>query len=160
MKKLILSLFIAGSLLSCRNDDVADGDMATPTTDYLVFGTYYGDCYRNCVNLYLINNDGLYQVNNHDYPYFQHRFDFSSLTKLSDDKYKIVKNLWTEFPSQLTNESKTVFGCPDCADGGGTYLETSVDGEIKYWYVDNSGVNVPSYINDYAKVVRESMSSL
>jgi hypothetical protein len=157
MKKLIFFTLITSCLLiSCRYDEVA----IDPKQDYLVFGTFYGMCAGNCVNFYLVNKGELYQVNNHNYPNQQQRYDVSSLTKLSDDKYKTVENLWTQFPSQLTNESKTVFGCPDCADGGGTYLEISVDGEIKYWYVDNSGVNVPSYINDYAKLVRDSMSSL
>jgi hypothetical protein len=157
MKKLILSTLITSLVMvSCRYDDLS----VDPKQDYLVFGTFYGMCAGNCVNFYLLNKGELYEVNNHNYPNQQHRFDLSSLTKLSDDKYKIVESLLTDFPAQLKNESKTVFGCPDCADGGGTYLEISLDGEIKYWYIDNSGANVPAYINDYAKLVRDSMRSL
>jgi hypothetical protein len=155
MKKLIFCLFIASSLLSCRYDLAID-----PKEDYLVFGTFYGMCSVNCVNFYLINKGELYQINNHEYPNQQHRFDFSSVTKLSDEKFKSVENLWTQFPTQLKNESQTVFGCPDCADGGGTYLEIAVDGEIKYWYIDNSEASVPAYINNYAKMVRQAMQSL
>jgi hypothetical protein len=156
MKKLIFCLFIGSSLLSCRYDDFA----IDPKEDYLVFGTFYGMCAGNCVNFYLINKGELYQINNHEYPNQQHRFDFSSVTKLSDEKFKSVENLWTQFPPQLKSESQTVFGCPDCADGGGTYLEIAIDGEIKYWYIDNSEANVPAYLNNYAKMVRESMKSL
>jgi hypothetical protein len=156
MKKLVLSVFVASSLISCRYDEVA----LDTKEDYLVFGTFYGMCAANCVNFYLLNKGALYQVDNHNYPNQQHRYDISSLTKLSDEKFNSVKHLLADFPSNLKNETQIVFGCPDCADGGGTYLETSADGEIKYWYIDNSSVNVPPYINEYAKAVRESMSSL
>ena len=147
MTRLILFSLIV--LSSCRYDEIT----LDTTKDHLVFGTFYGMCVGNCVNFYVMEGNALYEVNNHQYPSQQLRVDISSLTKLDDAKYQSVQKIWTEFPERLKFETQTVFGCPDCTDAGGTYIEITTGNDVKYWYIDNSGRDVPLYIQEYTNLI-------
>ena len=69
--------------------------------------------------------------------------------ELDNEQFELVNDLSDFFPSQLLNESDTIFGCPDCADGGGLFIQYSDNGVLKSWRIDQVQNNVPSYLHDF-----------
>ena len=61
------------------------------------------------------------------------------------------------FPSQLLNEKKTTIGCPDCADGGGLFIQYSENGNVKSWRIDQEKDNVPHYLHNLIDKVNEKI---
>ena len=68
-----------------------------------------------------------------------------------------VNDLPDFFPNQLLNESETVFGCPDCADGGGLFVQYSKNGNTKSWRIDQDYNNIPSYLHEFVYKVNEKI---
>ena len=117
--------------------------------DYFVFGSFYGMCVGKCVHVFIIHDRELYQVNNTAYPNKSRSISTADLTKLDQEQYDLVKTLPDSLPPQLLTESNTTIGCPDCADGGGLYIETKVNGEKRFWYLDNSKYQTPQYLHGF-----------
>jgi hypothetical protein len=61
------------------------------------------------------------------------------------------------FPNQLLSEEETVFGCPDCSDGGGLFIQYSDNGNLKSWRIDQMQENVPSYLHSFMDQVNEAI---
>jgi hypothetical protein len=150
---------VALLLLVIANGCVNHDTMPGLSEDYLVFGSYYGMCAGNCSNFFLIDNGSLYKIGKGKYPN-QSKFDIQDLTKLNDQKYEQVKDLVQDVPSLLFQETQTVIGCPDCADAGGLYIETKVNGERKYWYIDNVGTLTPEYLHSFVVEVNDKIRLL
>ena len=139
MKKLTLFYFFSILLLGCSSDN----DIQLNDGDYLIFGHFYGFCIGE--NLYEDSNDN----------YANEPFNFK---KLSNERFELTKDLIDFFPSELLSEKETILGCPDCADGGGIYIEYSKDGEVKSWRIDQIKENVPSYLHNFMDKVNTKIS--
>jgi hypothetical protein len=68
-----------------------------------------------------------------------------------------VKELLDQIPGALDNEPE-VFGCPDCSDGGGLYIEIKSGGEIKHWSIDIQ--RTPDNLIDFRNLVIEKIALL
>ncbi len=63
----------------------------------------------------------------------------------------LIKNFlfhFTKVPQEykLINENTTIYGCPDCRDGGGMYIEFETINSNKKIYSSIIGVGKPYYI--------------
>lgn len=72
--------------------------------------------------------------------------------------FEQVKNLTDFFPNQLLQENDTIFGCPDCADGGGLLIQYSENGNLKSWRIDQTKENVPSYLHSFIDQVNQKIA--
>ena len=77
---------------------------------------------------------------------------------MSNELYEQVKDLADHFPQQLLEEEETTFGCPDCSDGGGVFVQYSESGTVKSWRLDQFKENVPHYLHDFMDRVNEKIS--
>ncbi len=115
------------AIAGCKDDD----NMPNPLTDddYLIFGTFYGECLGNCTHLFKLEDGRLYadevnigipeEIEFEEYP-------------MSEEDYELAEELW-DVPDDITQSDQTIWGCPDCADQGGVYLEIfSTEGRSKY----------------------------
>jgi hypothetical protein len=156
MKKLILMLSIIGVLLSCEKTDEVDNGIVLTESDFLVFGHFYGECGgEGCVETFKLTSENVFEDIIDDYS--GQNLDF---TELSNEKFELVKDLKDGFPNQLLSASETIFGCPDCADGGGLFIQYSDNGTIKSWRIDQNKDNVPSYMRNFIDKVNEKISLL
>ena len=122
-----LSFFILILLLSsCSKTTV------TNSGDPFIFGYYYGQCQGNCTHMFQIIDNAVYP-DEVDYGFVDLRF---SDEPLSTEDYLLVQDLAQDIPQELLDSSTDVYGCPDCADGGGIYLEITVDSEVRKWQFD------------------------
>ena len=164
MKKLFLFIFTIGILISCNNNNDDNDDVITINDDdgiiindqdFLIFGHFYGFCIgESCVETFKLTDEKLFEDNIDDYSGKELNF-----IELENDKFEQVKNLAEFFPNQLLNDNN-VFGCPDCADGGGLFIQYSENGNIKSWRIDQPKRNVPEYLHNFIDKVNEKIALL
>ena len=150
MKNILLILTIVGLLVSCNKDD---DSIEINETNFLIFGHFYGECGgEGCVETFKLTENKLFEDILDDYS--GENFDF---VELSDDKFEQVKDIENFFPNQLLNNNENIIGCPDCADGGGLFIQYSENGNIKSWRIDQNKNNVPKYLHDFIDKVNEKI---
>ncbi len=130
MKRFLVYFLTLGLILSCSSND----DPGITTS--LVFGQYYGFCVGNCFLPYQLNNQTLKVDENETY--ISTAYIFEPTTTLSEEDFVKARHLLNEIPSVLfEGPSVITYGCPDCADQGGLYLEITRSGKTTKIYLDN-----------------------
>lgn len=150
MKKAVLILLAVIFSLGCSSKN----DVPVYNGDYLIFGHFYGFCLgETCIETFKLTSDTLYEDTNDQYTHESFNFEV-----MDDTKFEAVKDLADAFPTKLLEEKEATFGCPDCADGGGLYIEYSRNGTVKSWRIDQIKGNVPSYLHSFMDKVNEKIS--
>jgi hypothetical protein len=80
------------------------------------------------------------------------KFDFSC-----DDLDLSIADIPSEL---LETESGKIFGCPDCADGGGLFIEYKSGKTHKFWVIDNMKYQVPEYLHPFMDKVRAEITKI
>ena len=150
MKKLVLILAAVVLLIACTK---SDNNMTINEQNFLVFGHFYGFCGgESCVETFKLTDEKLFEDTIDDYMGQNLEFE-----ELESGLFLQVNDLPDFFPNQLLNESETVFGCPDCADGGGLFVQYSKNGNTKSWRIDQDYNNIPSYLHEFVYKVNEKL---
>ena len=137
-------------LTSCNKDE---DSITINEQNFLVFGHFYGMCAgEECVETYKLTDLKLYEDILDDYS--GQNLDF---VELDNETFEQINDLVDFFPNQLLNETDTVFGCPDCSDGGGLFIQYSDNGNLKSWRIDQFQENVPSYLHSFIDKVNEKI---
>lgn len=144
MKNLLL-LALVLILSSCGKEEM---------NDRFVFGHFFGECHgESCVETYLFSDNMIYEDQNNDYSH--DNFDF----QLIDQEFiEIAAKLEKSIPEKLWKDSASTFGCPDCGDWGGLYVELTRDGITRFWRLDNMIESNPAYLQDFALKIRCTIS--
>jgi len=158
---VLLFLLAATGFWACKDSVVKEGEDKALTTDaYLIFGSFYGECVGpSCIVFYKLQDGKLYENTNHKYPAQNQPFE-GDYQLASNEKYQIVKDLADEIPAQLYDETETYIGCPDCADGGGLYIEVSSSAGKRFWYIDNNDRYTPEYLHDFVAEANRKINLL
>jgi|SRR5690554_1742422 len=151
MKRPFLILSIIGILISCNSDNDSPG---LSGSNFLIFGHFYGECGgEGCVEIFKLTEKKLYEDTIDDYSGKNMEF-----VELGNDKFEQVKDLMDFFPNQLLlHKNETVFGCPDCTDGGGLFIQYSNYGDVRSWRIDQFKDNVPKYLHSFIDNVNEKI---
>ena len=152
MRNTILLIAILIALLpSCEEDG-----FELNTERFLIFGTYAGECIGpQCVRLYRITSTELFEGVDETYPgSVPYNGDFELLPQAT---FEAVKDLIEAIPNSLIDADSQTFGCPDCADQGGYYLEYNTPTEVKAWFIDTNEDAIPEYLNDLTKILNEKL---
>ncbi|MFD0990208.1 hypothetical protein ACFQ1R_08880 [Mariniflexile jejuense] len=145
MKKFIAMVLVSVFLVACSSNDSINLD----NDDYLIFGHFYGFCIgESCIETFKLTNNKLYEDSIDNYA--SEPFDFEVL---NNEKFEQVKDLIDAFPTKLLKEKEAILGCPDCADGGGIFIEYSKNGVVKRWKIDQMKYNVPEYLHAFMDAV-------
>lgn len=151
IKYLLTGLVILLNI-SCEKDD----NFELNETDYLIFGHFYGECIgEGCVETFKLTDKKLFEDTNDNYS----GEDFNFI-ELGNDKFEEVKNVMNLFPDQLLHEQTGTFGCPDCADGGGLFIQYSENGDVKSWRIDQVQENVPGYLHDFMDAINKKIKMI
>ena len=149
-KVLFLILFLL-TLNSCSDDGV---DLNSSEDDYLIFGHFYGECGgEGCIETFKLTIDKLYEDTNDNYG----GVDFNFI-EMSMDKFDLVTGLENGFPKELLDATEDQFGCPDCGDWGGYYVEYSKDGIKMSWTIDTMIDDIPSYLHDFVGDIQDKIT--
>jgi hypothetical protein len=148
MNKALTLLIAIAMTTSCNKDCITLNEQ-----NYLVFGHFYGMCAgEGCVETYKLTDMKLYEDLIDDYSGQNLEF-----VELENETFAQVSDLVDFFPNQLLSEEETVFGCPDCSDGGGLFIQYSDNGNLKSWRIDQMQENVPSYLHSFMDQVNEAI---
>ncbi len=149
MKNSIITFCLFLFIFSCSSDEGAsDND-----SDYLIFGHFYGFCIGEaCIETFKLTEDKLFEDTEDNYA--NPPFNFELLT---NDKFEAVKDITDFFPTELLSETEDTFGCPDCADGGGVFIEYSKNGVVKNWRIDQMKAGIPEYLHPFIDKVNEKI---
>ena len=151
IKKFISGLMAFLILSSCSKED--EKQINLNDQNYLIFGHFYGQCIgEDCVETFKLTNNSLFEDKLDDYSGKKMEF-----IELDNEIFERVKNLTDFFPNQLLNEDDIFFGCPDCADQGGLFIQYSEDGNKKSWRIDQNKDNVPSYLHIFIDKMNEKI---
>lgn len=150
MKKIVFTFFIIAGFISCNN---VDDSIEIIENNYLIFGHFYGECVgEGCIETYKLTNEKLFEDITDDYSGQNLEF-----VELENDLFLEVNDLVDFFPNQLLDETETIIGCPDCADGGGLFIQYSDNEDIMAWRIDQNKNNVPTYLHDFMDKVNEKI---
>lgn len=153
IKKAIQFLIVIVSLLSCSSGDER---IEVKNQNFLIFGHFYGHCRgENWIETFKLTENHVFEDTVDDYS--GNNFKFIAL---EDKKFQEVRNLVDFLPNQLFTQRDTIYGCPDCADGGGLFIQYSKNGVLRSWRIDQSKQNVPKYLHDFIDKVNEKISLL
>lgn len=151
MKSIKFILFGLAILVNVSCDK--DSEIGVIEFDYLIFGHFYGECGgEECVETFKLTSEKLFEDTKDIYL----GADFNFI-ELGNDLFEQVKDLTDFFPNELLNDETSTFGCPDCADGGGLFIQYAEDENIKTWIIDQSQDEVPKYLHDFMDAVNEKI---
>ena len=121
--------------------------------EYLIFGHFYGMCGgEECIETFKLTDDILYEDIEDDYSKSSLIFN-----PIGNDKFEIAKDLREFIPAELLNETDQTFGCPDCNDQGGIYIQYSTNGKVHTWRLDQNKSDIPSYLHAFTDKVNEKI---
>lgn len=143
-KLLLASILLSFLIISSCTKDTKEDDPIS----YLIFGHYYGECVgESCIEIYCLETNRLLEDANDTYPLDQ--FYPADFNVISPEQFNDANGLMSFFPDTLLSINETILGCPDCADGGGLYIEYNVDGIRKYWLIDQDKSHVPTSLHPF-----------
>lgn len=120
IKQISLALMLLLSIASCKKEETA----TNTTVQRLIFANYFSECSTNCVTIFALDSAKVQQdtlINT----FIPINYVFAGVD-LSNDKFVQVKHLLTEIPNELTTTPDKTYGCPDCHDQGGIYIQVEV----------------------------------
>lgn len=150
----VLGLFALLTIVtSCGNND-PEIELTELGDNYLVFGHFYGECGgEGCIETYALTGDKLYEDTADRYVATDFEF-----VELPMEKFDLVTGLEDSFPAQILDESDDTFGCPDCGDWGGIYVEYVKDGQRQGWRIDVMLDDIPEYMRDFVEEIQEKIT--
>jgi hypothetical protein len=110
--------------------------------EYLIVGSYAGECDGHCATMYKITNSALY-IDTTD-SYFKGGGGDRPI-RFPDrpsplNQFQLLVPLLRQIPERLFTTDTFVWGCPDCADQGGYYVEFKYDGKAaRVFHIDILG---------------------
>ena len=172
---IILVLFVV--LSSCNNTtqkpesttadtvrvNLGNDAAEAPMYQSIIFGKYCGFCGNNCTDMYgyFLNDNGssLFADTTDSFLKKDGTFDFR--VQLPRDVIPMVDSLIRSLPSQVRNSSGR-FGCPDCADQCGLYLETIeyYSSKRRKFYFDTDTAQVPKELRNFVAQLHNTVNRL
>lgn len=156
MKIIITSLLYLSFFTFIASCDKSNTDEES----YLIFGSYCGECIgADCVAMFKLTDDSVWEDQNNTYPgpVSEDQFDF---VQMSAAKFELVKTFSDQFPESILDETVDQFGCPDCHDQCGYYLQWKDNGEVRSWTIDTELQAVPEYMHDFLNELSTNLTLL
>ncbi len=142
---LLLSSFLT---FSCKHESVADA---------FVFTTYGCYCVGNCISGYKLTETGLFKGEGNKCDPSNLSFEKSPL---SADKQALGQALRDAFPAELLDSTEDTYGCPDCGDWGGHYIEWTQNGTTRTWNLDALTDNLSGDVKIFVEALQQTMRDL
>jgi hypothetical protein len=137
-------------LTSCQKN----ADIIKNEGDYLIFGKFYGFCGgETCIETYKLTSSTLYEDTKDAY----RAIDGFEFVPLSTAKFLLVKDISADIPDALMKEDDKTFGCPDCYDQGGIFIQISKKEVVHSWFIDMTKRDVPDYLHHLMDAVNEKV---
>lgn len=135
--------------------------------DQMVFGRYCKECHARCAPMFRLNTWGNASTLRADFEDNYFKGD-SALTFSTDlrEKLPLAYEVLEKLPESLRDWKADTyqFGCPDCYDGCGIYIEFSAfqqgNARKRFWIDWQPSEKVPAEITAYAGYVNQKIDEL
>lgn len=155
MKNLFLLFLLVAA---CQSEYAYDEE--TTSSDYILFGHFYGECVgEQCVEIYKLTDRSLYEDNRDEYPLSIQSYN-GEFSRLPNFQFLKVSDLQSEIPTELMSISAVIVGQPDAGDWGGIYFEIVSNGEKRFWLIDKMETNIPEGIRPFVKKIESSIAAI
>lgn len=164
IKFLFISTIFFLTTLSCGSTKI-NSSYAAKNLDYILFGVYCGKCSKGCATMYQYNmrgNSNTLLVDTTD-SFLKNNGDVICQIPIYDiEKIKLAKNVVEKIPNELltTTEETKRFGCPDCYDGCGIYLEMKQEKTIKKFYIDVDTSQLSGNMESFSEFLKTTINKL
>lgn len=137
MKRIVTAFgsIIAFFIIACE-DQIKNTSGENSPEEYMVFGNFHGHCLPCENTMYKVTRSELTFDQMEQFPRLDYQFAKDGEKSQSDFNNSV--QLLDLLPQTLKQTDKEVFGCPDCADQGGYYLEFVINGKVKKILLDSS----------------------
>lgn len=159
MRFLLLLLMI---IVSCSDSEVVETvleENETSLEEKIIFGYYFGNCIgEECMETFKIEEGRLFEDLNDDYS--RKSYDF---IELSNILYIQVVDLFDDVPIELKTAQSQTFGCPDCLDQGGVYLQLYDSVRLnnsREFFIDQDKINTPKYLHNFVDSLNQKIALL
>ncbi|MDH7912318.1 hypothetical protein [Winogradskyella sp. SYSU M77433] len=177
MKQALNILLLILTFVSCRNESnselnkaTSDKNLEVETSKYrqIIFGRYCGECYENCAPMFrlIMNKNKPTLTADFEDTYFnlESRLEFNT-NIIQEEKLKIANEIVEKIPEALYKwkTDKERFGCPDCTDGCGYYLEfIKKNGDLKIFDLDDfeETENIPKKVLEFTHFLAKRIDKL
>jgi hypothetical protein len=152
---------------NARSDStVVDTTRSMQTHEYaaVIFGKYCGHCLGNCTDMFRMNITDITTVlaaDTTDNYLRKGKFQFDWY--LTENYNKLANALVENIPAQLHAVSDTLkrYGCPDCADQCGYYLETiDASHRSRKFQFDTDTAQVPRELRSFVVLLGNTVNQL
>jgi hypothetical protein len=133
----------------------ACADQRRNNIEYIVYGTYAGECIAHCATMYKFEGSKLLVDTTDSYFPDQGKglkFGFQSLDPEHLHSAELIK---ARIPTMLFESNGEVYGNPDGHDQGGIYIEFEIKGDTSRFYIDTNLEKIPPELRDYASLIME-----
>lgn len=150
MKKYLFPIWFIMIITACGETE----EIPESSTDYFIIGLSYGECRGDCVHLFKLQNNTVYEDNEPSVwtPDTAPRFmevPFATQSAIED-----IAKLQANFPDFLNNTTETTFGCPDCDEGGSIHIYVNENDVERRWTLDNIVSDNPEELHIWANNVQ------
>ena len=146
---LVLMLSLTLFSLGCSSSDEPNSELPT-----VIFGHFFGECSgERCLETYMLQGESLFEDTNDS---FTRDYNFVSL---ADSLYLRVNDLRDLIPAELSDLEGQTFGCPDCGDQGGVYLQLADQNDTEF-FIDMDTNGIPDYLSEFVAEVNERIALL
>jgi hypothetical protein len=133
--------------------------------DFIVFGIFCGECVGECSTMYKLDFLKNKLLVDHSDSYFK---SFNETpTKFESEiqdasKLSIAKNIAGNIPDIILSSNKISekFGCPDCSDGCGIYLELQKDTAVRKFYIDYQTTSLSGEIKHFSEYMAKAIHNI
>lgn len=133
MKKTLIALLAIFTLSACNKDSPEPAVPDSP--DYLVFGRFASGMSSESSQLFRVSLSTFEQDIVTDF-FPRLDYEFESEITMSQADWSNARQLIDLLPQSLIETEFHIYGCPDCADQGGYFLEFGSNGEGKKVLLD------------------------
>jgi len=132
---------------------------AQTNVEYVIYGTYAGECLGHCAHIFKFSNDTLLSDTSNDFLEYHFgrikNYVFKGIP-LNRNRYLKAKKIMDSIPPFLFTTETERFGCPDCRDQGGIYLQIKTKDALKTFTIDTDISIVPKELWNYVSLLRQS----
>jgi len=148
--QIVAVLVLSLSIISCSKED----ETLSNSVD-LIFGHYYGECIgESCIETFKLTDTKLFEDTNDNYT----ASDDYNFVELSDAKFELAQDLIDLIPEELLEEDDQIFGCPDCGDWGGIYVQYRQGDTVQEWQIDMVKESIPDYLHTFVDAINEKIA--
>lgn len=130
---------------------------ATNASVQVIFGKFCGHCIGNCTQMYKLSDRLLADTSN---GYRQGPESMKFNIKMSQADFNSASKILSMIPKELYELHDSTYGCPDCADQCGYYLEIHKGGKKGRYRIDTQHYNLPAWLKEFPRKMGDLITVL